>query len=106
MGGLGKTTLAKLVFDSQKVTTQFDCRACITVSQSSTVRGLLINMMEEFCGETENPLMQMLHKMDDKSLITQVRQYLQHKKYLIFFDDVWQEDFSDQVEIAMPNNNK
>jgi len=64
MGGLGKTTLAKLVFDSQKVTTQFDCRACITVSQSYTVRGLLINVMEEFCGETEKSLM--LHKMDDK----------------------------------------
>ena len=56
MGGLGKTTLAKLVFDSQKVTTQFDCRACITVSKSYTVRGLLINMMEEFCGETEKPI--------------------------------------------------
>ncbi|PNX74234.1 NBS-containing resistance-like protein [Trifolium pratense] len=90
MGGIGKTTLAKLVFDSQKVTTQFDCRACITVSQSSTVRGLLINMMEEFCGETENPLMQMLHKMDDKSLITQVRKYLQHKKYLIFTTRIMQ----------------
>ncbi|GAU16410.1 hypothetical protein TSUD_117590 [Trifolium subterraneum] len=106
MGGLGKTTLAKLVFDSQKVATKFDCRACITVSQSYTVRGLLINMMEEFCSETENPLLQMLHKMDDKSLIIQVRQYLQHKKYLIFFDDVWQEDFSDQVEFALPNNKK
>jgi disease resistance protein RPM1 len=35
-----------------------------------------------------------------------VRQYLQHKKYLIFFDDVWQEDFSDQLEFAMPRNNK
>ena len=106
MGGLGKTTLAKLVFDSQKVTTQFHCRACITVSQSYTVRGLLINMMEEFCGETEMSLMHMLHKMDDKLLIEQVRKYLEYKRYLIFFDDVWQEDFSDQVELAMPNNNK
>ncbi|PNY10940.1 NBS-containing resistance-like protein [Trifolium pratense] len=107
MGGLGKTTLAKLVFDSKNViTTQFDCRACIRVSQSYTVRGLLMNMMEEFTRETDCPLLQMLHKMDDKSLIIQVRQYLQHKKYLIFFDDIWQEDFSDQVEFALPNNNK
>ncbi|KEH32914.1 putative P-loop containing nucleoside triphosphate hydrolase, leucine-rich repeat domain, L [Medicago truncatula] len=106
MGGIGKTTLAKLIFDSQKVTTNFDCRACITVSQSYTVRGLLINMMEQFCRGTEDPLPLMLHKMDDQSLIIQVRQYLQHKRYLVFFDDVWQEDFSDQVEFAMPNNNK
>jgi len=106
MGGLGKTTLAKLVFDSQTVTTHFDCRACITVSQSYTVRGLMINMMEQFCQETEDPLPNKLRKLDDKSLIVEVRQYLQHKRYLIFFDDVWQEDFSDQVEFAMPNNNK
>ncbi|GAU16411.1 hypothetical protein TSUD_117600 [Trifolium subterraneum] len=106
MGGIGKTTLAKLVFDSQTVTTQFDCRACIAVSQSYTVRGLLINIMEQFCRETQDPILQMLHKMDDKSLIIEVRQYLQNKRYLIFFDDVWQEDFSDQVEFALPNNNK
>ena len=106
MGGIGKTSLAKLVFDSQKVTTQFDCRACITVSQSYTVRGLLIHMMEQFCRETEDPLPQKLHKMDDKSLVIEVRQYLQHKRYLIFFDDVCQEDFSDQVDFAIPNNNK
>ncbi|KAJ1428303.1 Virus X resistance protein-like, coiled-coil domain [Sesbania bispinosa] len=56
--------------------------------------------------ETKDPLPQMLHKMDGKSLITEVREYLQHKRYLIFFDDVWQVDFSDQVEFAMPNNNK
>ncbi|KEH32912.1 putative P-loop containing nucleoside triphosphate hydrolase, leucine-rich repeat domain, L [Medicago truncatula] len=106
MGGLGKTTLAKLVFESQKVTANFDCYACVTVSQSYTVRGLLINMMEQFCRGTEDPLPQMLHKKDDQSLIEEVRQYLQHKRYLIFFDDVWQEDFSDQIEFAMPNNNK
>jgi len=106
MGGLGKTTLAKLVFESKKVSAHFDCRACVTVSQSYTVRGLLINMMEQFCRGTKDPLPQMLHKMDDQSLIIEVRQYLQHKRYLIFFDDVWQQDFSDQVEFAMPNNNK
>ena len=106
MGGLGKTTLAKLVFESKKVSAHFDCRACVTVSQSYTVRGLLINMMEQFCQGTKDSLMQMLHKMDDQSLIIEVRQYLQHKRYLIFFDDVWQEDFSDQVEFAFPNNNK
>ncbi|KEH32909.1 putative P-loop containing nucleoside triphosphate hydrolase, leucine-rich repeat domain, L [Medicago truncatula] len=106
MGGLGKTTLAKLVFDSQKVTTQFDCRACIVVSQSYTVRGLLIKMMEQFYQEAEDPDLEILRKMDDRLLIIEVRKYLEHKRYLIFFDDVWQEDFSDQVEFAMPNNNK
>ncbi|CAJ2638671.1 unnamed protein product [Trifolium pratense] len=66
----------------------------------------VIDKHKQFCRETQDPLPQMLHKMDDKSLIIEVRQYLQNKRYLIFFDDVWQEDFSDQVEFSMPNNNK
>ncbi|KAJ1428299.1 Virus X resistance protein-like, coiled-coil domain [Sesbania bispinosa] len=71
------------VFDNQKVTGHFDCRAFITVSQSYTIRGILIDMMEQFCKETQEPLPQMLHKMDEKSLITEVRQYLLHKSRII-----------------------
>uniref|UniRef100_K7KYJ1 Uncharacterized protein n=1 Tax=Glycine max TaxID=3847 RepID=K7KYJ1_SOYBN len=106
MGGLGKTTLAKHVFYSEIVKSHFHCRACIKVSQSYTMRGLLIDMIKQFCRETNDRLPQMLQEMDEKSLISKVRQYLKQKRYLIFFDDVWHEDFCDQVEFAMPNNNK
>ncbi|KAL2337277.1 hypothetical protein Fmac_011723 [Flemingia macrophylla] len=106
MGGLGKTTLAKHVFDSETVKSYFDCRACITVSQTYTVRGLLIDMITQFCRQTNEPLPQMLHEMDEKSLISELRRYLEHKKYLIFFDDVWREDFCNEVEFVMPKNNK
>lgn len=106
MGGLGKTTLAKLVFDNQMVRGHFDCRAFITVSQSYTIRGLLTNLIEEFCKDTLEPLPESIYKMDVKSLITEVRQYLQQKRYLVFFDDVWQLDFADEIELAMPNNKK
>ncbi|XP_020225538.1 disease resistance protein RPM1 [Cajanus cajan] len=106
MGGLGKTTLAKHVFDSENVKSHFDCRACITVSQTYTVRGLFIDMIKQFSKETKDPLPQMLHEMDEKSLISELRQYLEHKRYLIFFDDVWHEDFCDQVDFVMPKNNK
>ena len=44
--------------------------------------------------------------MDEKSLIAEVRQYFQPKRYLVFFDDVWKLDFSDGIELAMPNNNE
>jgi disease resistance protein RPM1 len=34
MGGIGKTTLAKKVYDNHEVKKHFGCRAWITVSQS------------------------------------------------------------------------
>ncbi|PNX57237.1 NBS-containing resistance-like protein, partial [Trifolium pratense] len=44
MGGLGKTTLSNHVFHNERVEEHFDYRLFITVSQSYTVRELLINM--------------------------------------------------------------
>ncbi|RZB51348.1 Disease resistance protein PIK6-NP [Glycine soja] len=49
MGGLGKTTLVKKVFD--KVRTHFTLHAWITVSQSYTAEGLLRDMLLEFVEE-------------------------------------------------------
>ncbi|RDX94170.1 Disease resistance protein RPM1, partial [Mucuna pruriens] len=106
MGGLGKTTLAKHVFDNQQVKKHFHCRSLITVSQSYTVRELLIDMIKKFCKDANEPLPKGLHKMDDNTLVEEVRQYLKSKRYLVLFDDVWKENFSDEIEHALPNNDK
>ena len=45
MGGLGKTTLSKKVYDSENVTAHFDCKAWITVSQSYKPEELLRTMI-------------------------------------------------------------
>ena len=45
MGGLGKTTLSKKVFD--KVQTHFTRHVWITVSQSYTIEGLLLKFLED-----------------------------------------------------------
>jgi disease resistance protein RPM1 len=58
MGGLGKTTLAKNVYDDQRVKGYFDCRAFLVVSQSYSVEALVRNMMMQFSEETKEPLPQ------------------------------------------------
>jgi disease resistance protein RPM1 len=58
MGGLGKTTLAKNVFDDQQVKGYFDCRAFLVVSQSYSVEALVRNMMMQISEETKEPLPQ------------------------------------------------
>ncbi|KAK7334577.1 hypothetical protein VNO80_26337 [Phaseolus coccineus] len=106
MGGLGKTTLAKHIFNNRQVKRHFHCSSFITVSQSYTVRELLTEMIQKFCKDANEPIPKGLHKMDDERLVTEVRQYLQSKRYLVLFDDVWKENFSDEIQHALPNNNK
>ncbi|CAI8595943.1 unnamed protein product [Vicia faba] len=106
MGGLGKTTLSNYVFNNLLVKKHFDCRSFITVSQSYTVRDLLIDMVEKFCKDSNESIPKGLQKMDGKTLITHVRQYLESKRYLVFFDDVWKEKFSDEIQHALISNNK
>ncbi|XP_027341303.1 disease resistance protein RPM1-like [Abrus precatorius] len=106
MGGLGKTTLAKKVFDSQQVKGHFDCCAFIIVSQSYAIESLLKSLLNKFCEETKELLPQDIKTMDKMSLITAARHYLQNKRYVIFFDDVWKLDFWDEIQLATLNNNK
>ncbi|KAK7387141.1 hypothetical protein VNO78_27675 [Psophocarpus tetragonolobus] len=99
MAGLGKTTLAKQVFD--KVHNEFECHALITVSQSYTVEGLLRDMMNKLCKEKmENPPYD-VSSMDRMSLIEEVRNRLHNKRYVVLFDDVWTETFWDDIELAL-----
>ncbi|WJX30610.1 hypothetical protein P8452_19128 [Trifolium repens] len=107
MGGLGKTTLAKIVFDNQSVKRHFNCHAFITVSQTYNVRELLTKMIQEFCKDTNEPIPEGLReKGDTTTFINQVRQYLDLKRYLVLFDDVWTEKFSDEIKHALVSTNK
>ncbi|XP_029126211.1 disease resistance protein RPM1-like isoform X2 [Cajanus cajan] len=101
MGGQGKTTLAKLVFDNKEVFECFDCRAWITVSQSYSVEGLLRDMLQKFGEERMN-----VSSMDQMSLIDQVRAHLHSKRYVIFFDDVWNKYFWDEIDFALIDSKK
>ncbi|CAJ2675225.1 unnamed protein product [Trifolium pratense] len=107
MGGVGKTTLTKNVFDDQQVKGCFDCRAFLVVSQSYSVEALVRNMMMQFSEETKEPLPQGINMMDTTTLITVARSYLQSKRYVIYFDDVWKVDyFWDEIQLAIPDNKK
>ncbi|XP_027341052.1 disease resistance protein RPM1-like [Abrus precatorius] len=103
MGGLGKTTLAKKVFDNKEVIGHFDCHAWTTVSQSYTVDGVLRDMLQKFYKQRNTNLPEEISKMDRKALIDEVRTFLQQKRYVVIFDDVWDEQFWNDIECAVIN---
>ncbi|MCH95839.1 NBS-containing resistance-like protein, partial [Trifolium medium] len=64
MGGQGKTTLARKVFDNKKVVRDFDCRVWITVSESYYIEGLLRSMLNELYNQKGDTPPQDISQMD------------------------------------------
>ncbi|RZC86536.1 hypothetical protein C5167_029887 [Papaver somniferum] len=86
MGGLGKTTLAQLVYNDEMVNKLFELKLWVHVSQEFDVEKLLIKIMES---STEN-------KFDSPSnfavLVSKVQEQLNGKRYLLVLDDFWNQN--------------
>ncbi|XP_026429743.1 putative disease resistance protein RGA3 [Papaver somniferum] len=86
MGGLGKTTLAQLVYNDELVIKQFDQRIWVCVSTNFDVENIFIKIMESIT----------LDKFDSVSsfdlLVNKVQEKLQGKKFLLVLDDLWNEN--------------
>ncbi|XP_023889919.1 disease resistance protein RPM1-like [Quercus suber] len=106
MGGLGKTTLVKKVYDHQTVRGHFDCHAWISVSQSYNIEDLLRSMIKQFCEVNKETPPMGVDSMDGVSLINNLRNYLQQKRYVVVFDDVWKIDFWEDIKHALLDNSK
>ncbi|XP_059435378.1 disease resistance protein RPM1-like [Corylus avellana] len=105
LGGIGKTTLAKKVFENKSVKEHFDCCVWITVSQSYNVQKILMSMTKQIYLAKEMALRQ-IDMTDEISLISQLRKYLQQKRYVVVFDDVWKTEFWEIVKHALPCNDR
>ncbi|RHN67270.1 putative P-loop containing nucleoside triphosphate hydrolase, leucine-rich repeat domain, L [Medicago truncatula] len=98
MGGQGKTTLAKKVFDSKDIMGHFDCRVWITVSQSYNSEGLLRDMLLKVCKQKGETPPEGISQMNRESLTDEVRNHLRKSRYLVVFDDVWNEFFWNDIK--------
>jgi disease resistance protein RPM1 len=105
MGGIGKTTLAKKVYENELVKGHFDCHVWITVSQSYNVQKILMSMIKQVCQENEMTPWK-IDMIDEITLISQLRKYLQQKRYVVVFDDVWKIEFWEIVKRALPCNDR
>ncbi|KAG4920746.1 hypothetical protein JHK82_049690 [Glycine max] len=100
IAGVGKTTLAKQVYD--QVRNNFECHALITVSQSYSSEGLLRRLLDELPKVKKEDPSKDVSNME--SLIEEVRNRLRNKRYVVLFDDVWNETFWDHIESAVIDN--
>ncbi|KAL5541230.1 hypothetical protein UlMin_042703 [Ulmus minor] len=88
VGGLGKTTLAQLAYNDQRVTQHFDVKVWVFVSHHFDVKNILMTVIESLTNDKCRH-----SKMD--ALHSRVWHLLQKKRYLIVLDEVWTEDQDD-----------
>ncbi|KAF8017616.1 hypothetical protein BT93_H2722 [Corymbia citriodora subsp. variegata] len=104
MGGLGKTTLAKRVYDNQQVKVYFQSHAWINVSESYKIEDILRDMIEQLHGEIEQTVPQGIESANRIKLNQIVKGFLQQKRYVIVLDDVWNSNALEGIKYAMPNS--
>ncbi|BFG15446.1 hypothetical protein CerSpe_017200 [Prunus speciosa] len=86
MPGLGKTTLAKSVYNHNSVIGYFEKRIWVCVSDPFNINLILICMLESL-----NPSKATVRENQD-ALLKYLEEELREKRYLLVLDDVWNED--------------
>ncbi|XXG84876.1 hypothetical protein AAC387_Pa11g0089 [Persea americana] len=90
MGGMGKTTLARLVFHDERIIAHFDLRMWVSVTEAdSDVPSLVKKILESAVGAyVYHPS----SSSSDLVLQTQLQEKLHGKRYLLVLDGVWNEE--------------
>ncbi|RZC18957.1 putative disease resistance protein At3g14460 isoform X2 [Glycine soja] len=97
MGGVGKTTLAQLVYNDENLKQIFDFKAWVCVSQEFDVLKVTKTIIEAVTGKPCN--------LNDLNLLhLELMDKLKDKKFLIVLDDVWTEDYVDWRLLKKPFN--
>nr|KYP70549.1 Disease resistance protein RGA2 [Cajanus cajan] len=102
MGGLGKTTLAKFVFNDKRIDECFPLKMWVCVSDDFDIKQLIIkiiNSSNDLAPANAPPLQQNLNTLDLEQLQNQLRNKLAGQRFLLVLDDVWNEDRVKWVEL-------
>ncbi|KAH0757045.1 hypothetical protein KY290_020538 [Solanum tuberosum] len=103
MGGLGKTTLARNLYNSPNIVSSFPTRAWICVSQEYNPMDLLKTIIKSIQGCTKETL-DLLEKMAETDLENHLRDLLKGRKYLVVVDDVWKREAWKGLKRAFPDS--
>ncbi|KAL3832914.1 hypothetical protein ACJIZ3_007650 [Penstemon smallii] len=106
MGGLGKTTLVKMVFDDAIVKKHFHNHAWITVSETFTVEELLKDTIQQLFDQMKLPIPQDLSSMNVNKLKATIKEFLRQRRYVIVFDDVWSIQAWEAIKYVLPYENQ
>ncbi|MED6123669.1 hypothetical protein PIB30_051368 [Stylosanthes scabra] len=89
LGGLGKTTLAKYVFNDKTIDDVFPLKIWVCVSDEFDLKQIMIKILNSSPTST---YLGKLQDLDVEQLQKHLRDVLADKKFLLVMDDVWNKD--------------
>lgn len=95
MGGLGKTTLAQIVYNNEEIVKDFDLRMWVYVSVDFDVIRITKSIIES---ATERSC----KLLDLDPIQVTVQKLLRGKKFLLVLDDLWNENYGDWDVLRAP----
>lgn len=99
MGGIGKTTLAKMVYDDKSTMEKYPVRAWVTVSQDYKPENIFANLLYSLQRIVGEGSVESKDSDEDK-----VYKILLVRKYLIVLDDLWSEKAWDEIRKVFPDS--
>ncbi|KAG5575033.1 hypothetical protein H5410_055167 [Solanum commersonii] len=96
MGGIGKTTLARKVYDDSSICSRFDKHAWVTISKEYNQRQMLLEVASSITGSNQ--------EMSDDELMEIVHRGLKGWRFLSVIDDIWSTEAWDQMQRIFPND--
>ncbi|XP_062182662.1 disease resistance protein RGA5-like [Phragmites australis] len=99
-GGLGKTTLANVVYE--KLKEQFDCGALVSVSLNPNMVNIFNNMLHQLDGDKYRKINEAT--WGEAQLINELRNFLRYKRYFIVIDDIWNTSEWETIQYALTDN--
>ncbi|XP_042030520.1 putative late blight resistance protein homolog R1B-16 [Salvia splendens] len=101
MGGIGKSTLARNLYDDRLIISHFDYRGWAAISQLPNMRDILLSLLRR----PDEKIDDELNGCNEDELKDILYQRLFGRRYMIVLDDIWSTKFWDEIRMYLPNNN-
>lgn len=99
MGGVGKTTFTKNLYNDPLAIHHFYVRAWVTVSQQYQVKEMLLGVLHCVTNVSDE-----MYAGSNEELRERVYRNLKGKRYLIALDDIWDTKAWDELKRALPDD--
>ncbi|KAK6946298.1 NB-ARC [Dillenia turbinata] len=101
IGGSGKTTLAKRLYNHVLVKKHFDCHLWVSISQQWDSRDVLQSILIQTSSLTKEER-ELIDKMKNEELVGKLYSFLGERLYLLVLDDIWETKAWDELSHAFP----